>query len=493
LAGLAFIIGEKDVQKIGQMIEKIRHRGVDHSEIFIKDNASFGCCWKEGEKALFESEDGRYICLFDGEIYNADALKMELTGHEIHSLEEVLLHLYEEVGEECVKFLEGNFVFAVYDSLKNAVFVARDPLGIKPLYYGKIGNGLAFASEIKALQQITEDINEFPNGYFYNGKEFMKYFSIPQDPFEFSSAKEIVEGLRLRLEDSVKKRLTDENIGLFISGGLDSSLVAAIATKYRSNMFSFAVGVEDSPDIRNSRLVAEYLKTCHKEFIYTEKDIKEVLPKVIYHLESCDPALVRSAVANYFASKLASEYVDVVFSGEGADELFAGYHYLKNYEDPWELHKELKYITSSVHNTNSQRLDRMGMAFSLKVRVPFLDLEVLRYAFRIRPSLKIRGKDKTEKWILRKLAEDYLPSSIVWRKKEKFSIGSGTAYVLKRIAESQIKDTEYLRNRVLPNGFEIKSKEEMYYFKILKEFFNVEDFIEKMGRSRSLNDNQIYA
>ncbi|MGB9678682.1 MAG: asparagine synthase B [Thermoanaerobacteraceae bacterium] len=498
MAGIALINRKDQHKNIEKMLDKIKHRGPDAKEIFVNNKISIGyISIKDENSRIFKDENDRYICIFDGEIYNYDSLLKGLQNHnfatELNG--EIILHLYEEIGPECVKYLDGIFSFIIYDTRENNLFIARDPLGIKPLYYGKTEKGdFVFASEIKALIEITEDINEFPNGYFYTTeKGFEKYYVFPQDPIDYLDTEGIIEGLRLRLEDSVKKRIDNKDIGVFLSGGLDSSLIASIASKYKKPLISFAVGVHGSNDLKNASLVADYLGFNHIEFAYTEKDIKQILPTVIYHLESCDPALVRSAVATYFASKLASNYVNTVFSGEGADELFAGYHYLKRYKTPWDLHYELKFITNSMHNTNFQRVDRMTMSNSINARVPFLDYEVIRYAFKIIPSIKIRGKDKTEKWVLRKLSESYLPKEIVWRKKEKFSIGSGTAFILENIAEEEISDKEFLMNRRQKNGFEIKSKEELYYFKILNSFFNTDAFLKSMGRSRSLWDNQIYA
>jgi len=503
LCGIAGIFHGNETNRVKMMLEKIVHRGPDDHGVFSDSNITLGhnrltiIDLYSGRQPM-KNEDGRYWMIFNGEIYNYKSLRSELKNHNFatNTDSEVIIHLYEELKEDCVNYLDGMFSLVIYDSIEKTIFMARDPLGIKPLYYGYTEEGyLAFASEIKALQVVTDDINEFPNGQTYTTKNgFSKYFSIEQDPINIKNADDIVNGLRLRLEDSVRKRLVaDVPVGVFLSGGLDSSLIAAIAAKYKKNLNSFAVGMEGSNDIKNARIVADYIGTIHHELIYTEDDIKKILPKVIYYLESCDPALVRSAVATYFVSKLASKYVKVVLSGEGADELFGGYHYLKNYSNNWEMHTELRSITGNLHNSNLQRVDRMTMANSIEGRVPFLDTEMIHYAFKIKPSYKISEKDKTEKWILRKTAEEYLPDSIVWRRKEKFSIGTGTNEVLNSLAESEISDRYFVKNKKLANGFEIKSKEEMYYYNILKEQFAVDAFINEMGRSRSLDDFQIYA
>ena len=231
-----------------------------------------------------------------------------------------------------VKKLDGMFAFAICSN--EDIFIARDPLGIKPLYYGSRDGSFYFSSEIKSLIKATKDINEFPAGHYYSSKGgFKKYYDLPKIPDKFSTDIEmIIAVIRKKLEEAVIKRLmSDVPLGVFLSGGLDSSIISAIARKNTDGILhSFAVGTPQSSDILHSEEISRFLGTKHHTFTYDKKEIIKVLPEVIYFLESFDPALVRSAIPTYFVSRLAQEHVKVVLSGEGADELFGGYHYLKD-------------------------------------------------------------------------------------------------------------------------------------------------------------------
>jgi asparagine synthase (glutamine-hydrolysing) len=248
---------------------------------------------------------------------------------------------------------------------------------------------------------------------------------------------------------------------------------------------SFAVGTEDSEDLVRAREVSGYLGTRHHERVYTLKEAIDLLPEVIYYLESFDCALVRSAIPNYLLANLAQEHVKVALSGEGADELFAGYEYLKSI-DRHSLQDELLHITRSLHNTNLQRCDRMSMAHGLEVRVPFLDVELVSYAFRMTTRLKLRWPAQTEKWILRRVAEDVLPAEIAWRKKAKFATGSGLGDQLAQFAEQEISDAEFARGRAAANGVTLRSKEELLYYRIFREQYPAHTALPPVGRSRSV-------
>ncbi|MEJ2294840.1 MAG: asparagine synthase-related protein, partial [Candidatus Lokiarchaeota archaeon] len=384
----------------------------------------------------------------------------------------------------------GMFAIAIFDEVKGLV-LARDPLGIKPLYYGTLeGNNLYFSSEIKCLLPYIKNIRELLNGSFLlNGKELRRFYHIPRPKNYLNHSKNAIKQLDSILTESIKKRLmSDVPLGVFLSGGLDSSLITAITKKYKEGeLHSFSIGFQKSQDILNARLASKHIGTVHHEQIITPTDIIKVLPKVIYHLESCDPALIRSSIPTYFVSQLASQYVKVVLSGEGADELFAGYHYLteKNY-DLDNLSNELYQITCSLHNSNLQRVDRMTMAHGLEGRVPLLDLELVNFAFKISTDLKVR---ESAKWVLRKVAENYLPKKIVWRAKEKFAIGTGIGQFLQDYAENNITQTE-IDEEFKKSGINFISKEEFLYWKYFKNHYNRSDIIKSMGRSRSLNPGE---
>lgn len=502
--------GESDLTKVQMMLDRISHRGPDDRGTFRGEAVSLGqhglavIDVESKRQPLGDSTGGLWI-VSDVEAYGLDAMRKRYEDE--HSLAtgtaaEVILHMYDEMGPACVEHIDGAFAFALYDRRNDALFIARDELGVKPLYYGYDAAGaLCFASEIKALLAATDDVREFPPGHYYDSRHgFTEYFRLPAPDGDVAEAdtvddaEEAVEQIHSTLKRAVHKRLaTDVPLGTFLSGGLDSSLIAAMAVRRRDNLPSFAVGMEGSADLAAARIVAEHLGTDHYEHVITPGEIRAVLPRAIYYLESFDPALVRGAMANYFAARLASEHVKVVLAGEGADELFSGYEYLKDLDIEGELPQELHFITETMRNSGLQRLDRLTAAHSLASRPPFLDTEVVTLAFRISPRLKLYGDDKVEKWVLRKVAEHYLPADIIWRGKEKFAAGTGTADVLRRLAERHVGGAEYEAGRFLADGFEIKSREEYYYYKIFRRFFPAHKITRFMGRSRSLDATQRYA
>ncbi len=505
MCGIAGIWGEPDKLVLNSMLEEITHRGPDGQGKIIQDEYALGhnrlsIIDVDGGAQPMTNEDKSLSLIFNGEIYNYGKIKKDLSGHEFKtdSDSEVILHLFEDEGKEIVKRLDGMFAFAICSN--KDVFIARDPLGIKPLYYGYDNDNFYFSSEIKSLIKATNNINEFPPGHYYtNSQGFKKYYDLPTIPDRFSkNIEKIINSIREKLEHAVVKRLmSDVPLGVFLSGGLDSSLISSIVRKNtEGTLHSFAVGTSQSADISHSEEISKYIGTKHHTFKYDTKEVLKVLPEVIYYLESFDPALVRSAIPTYFVSKLAQEHVKVVLSGEGADELFGGYHYLKEIGNTKEeLYRELKNITGSLHNTNLQRADRITMANSIEGRVPFLDIKLIEEASKISPKLKLffekSDGNLIEKWILRKVSETYLPYNFAWRKKEKFSVGSGTAEILENYAEEVITDNEFSKRNLI-SDIDIKSKEELLYYKIFKQFYRSSNILKTVGKSRSLNPGVVY-
>lgn len=501
MCGFAGIIGSPDETQLDSMISRIRHRGPDDRDKLVTADFALGhnrlsivdLSDKARQPMTNEARDLHLV--FNGEIYNHHALKENLSGHCFRSStdSEVILHLFEDLGPDVVRHLDGMFAIAIYG--RGELFLARDPLGIKPLYYGRDSAGnMYFGSEIKAMPENLPRISEFPAGHWYSTtRGLCRYYAVPEGKVSRTDLDSIISEMRGCLERAVEKRLmSDVPLGVFLSGGLDSSLIAAVTTRMvGSRLKSFGVGIKGCADLINARMVADYLGTDHHEFAYDPEDLVEALPTVIYYLESFDPALVRSAIPTFFVSRLAGQHVKVVLSGEGADELFAGYHYLKEFRGR-ELHEELRHTVKALHNSNLQRVDRMTMANGIEGRVPFLDTSMVRMAMDIDPGLKIAGDQATEKWILRKAAVEYLPPDTVWRTKEKFAIGTGTGQVLEQLAESTVSDTEFEAERDIPGGFVLKSKEELMYYRIFRDHFDREDVIREMGRSRSLNPGQRY-
>ncbi|ATW24439.1 asparagine synthase B [Candidatus Formimonas warabiya] len=494
MCGIAGVFGSRcKKEKMDVMLNKIRHRGPDDFGTFACQEASFiharlSIIDVDGGKQPIFNESGTVCIIFNGEIYNHEKLRQMLKEEHNFSTNtdtEAILHLYEEIGENCVSLLDGMFAFAIYD-VEKGLLLARDPLGIKPLYISEWQGNVFFASEMKAFLGIVPHFKEFPAGtYYQSGIGYCKFFSLPGETGFENTVEQTVEGIRHYLKEAVKKRLmSDVPLGVFLSGGLDSSIIAALAAEEIPDLNTFAVGMKGSEDLKYARICAEYLGTKHHEYSYTLDDMLEALPDVIYYLESYDAALVRSAIPNYFLSRLASEHVKVVLSGEGADEIFSGYHYLKKFSQE-ELFKELVQITGALHNTNLQRCDRMSMAHGLEARVPFLDVNLVRYAFSIPISMKT-DPDRQEKWILREAFSRMLPDEIVFRRKSKFSEGAGSFRSLAQIAEETISDAEFVRSAVIPGRRKLRNKEELMYYRIFHKFYPAESVEKAIGFSRSL-------
>jgi len=466
----------------GRIIQHLPNGSLGHARLSIVD--------LEGGRQPMNDAHGRRWLICNGEIYNHQQVRAEFSDYpfKTKSDSEVILALYERYGPAgTVPRLDGMFAFALLT--EDEIVLARDPLGIKPLYYGWEGDTLHFASEIKALQDRVKQVQEFPPGHWFStATGFVQYYEVDTSAARVTAGSDDSPSyIRTGLQTAVHKRLmADVPLGVFLSGGLDSSIIAALVRDSLEAVHSFAVGVADSPDLHFARQADAFLGTRHHEYIYTPQAMIAALPDVIYYLESFDPALVRSALPNYFLARLASDYVTVVLAGEGADELYAGYSYLKRYGSGEKLHRELVEITGELHNRNLQRLDRMTMAHGLEGRVPFLDVKFIELSFSVPSEQKVRSG--VEKWVLREAFKDALPPEIVWRTKQKFSQGAGSAFIFERIAASEIDNEQFSRetNRIFTEtGHHIQSKEELYYYRVFRRFYAA-PVTALVGRSRSL-------
>jgi asparagine synthase (glutamine-hydrolysing) len=501
MCGIAGCIGVKDTKTINRMLDALSHRGPNERGLHENGHAVFG----HTRLSIVDVANGHQPILANGascgiicngEVYNFQDIRDTLNGKyafKTNSDTETILHLYEYKGPNCVEDLDGMFAFAIFDG--DDYMLARDPIGIKPLYYGYKGDNFYFTSELGAMSLAgLDNVHEFPAGHYYTPKEgFVEYYQVPKTRDHVLTDIEETAGLlRKTFIRAVKKRLLADPevpVGSFCSGGLDSSLVAAIAADEIPHLHTFVVGMKDetgdlSDDIKAARIASEHVGATHHELLFTEQEYYETLPIVIRQLESYDPSLVRCAVPCYFTCKLAADYVTVVLTGEGADELFTGYHYMKHFPSD-KLNLEARRCVGNLHNINLQRADRMGMHFGLELRVPFLDTEMVDLSMKIPPELKIREHQgaKIEKWILRKAFEgtNYLPDEILWRYKVQYTQGAGCENLGEMLAEKQISQEEYEKIRAENPQAAINSREAAYYFKIFREFHPQDSILGSIG------------
>jgi asparagine synthase (glutamine-hydrolysing) len=372
---------------------------------------------------------------------------------------------------------------ALVKANKDGIILMRDPLGVAPLYYGENEEGaICFASEVKALISLCSEIKSLPPGCKSDGDRLETYFHLKKrEPLD-KKIEFIAEELKELIKSSIEKRIEQkEGIGSWLSGGLDSSTLAALTSLYVRKLYTFATGLEGSPDLEYAREVANFIGSEHHEVVVEFSDLLSVLPDVIFHLESFDALLVRSSIMNFLVAERTSEYVDAVLSGEGGDELFAGYHYLKNLEQE-ELPDELIELMKRLHNTALQRVDRSASAYGTVAHVCFLDTDVVNYALRIPHEMKLH--ENVEKWILRVAMNGELPEKILNRKKVKFWKGAGVKDLMLDYANNRITDDDFRHERNMKNGWIINSKEELMYYRIFKEHFGKLEDLSWMGRTR---------
>ena len=483
------------------MAKKVRHRGPDWSGIFLSDHAILAherlaiVDPQSGRQPLY-SKDGDLILAVNGEIYNHEEIRQQInSSYEFltHSDCEVILALYRKKGVQFLEDLSGIFAFALYDREKDAYLIARDHIGVMPLYMGWDQYGSFYvASELKALEGVCKKIEEFPPGYYLYNKdgELRRWYK--RDWMEFEAVEQNVtdtKQLRTALEAAVHRQLmSDVPYGVLLSGGLDSSLVSAIAKKFAARrieshdtqeawwpqLHSFAVGLAGSPDLAAAKMVAEHIGTVHHEIHFTIQEGLDALRDVIYHLETYDVTTVRASTPMYLMARvIKSMGVKMVLSGEGADEIFGGYLYFHKAPNARALHEETVRKLGKLHLYDCLRANKSLAAWGVEGRVPFLDKEFLDVAMRLNPADKMIKEGRMEKWILRKTFEDYLPASVAWRQKEQFSDGVGYSWIdtLKAMTSRDVSDEQLANAKFRFHINPPLSKEEYYYRSLFHEHF----------------------
>jgi asparagine synthase (glutamine-hydrolysing) len=484
-----------------KMSKKLRHRGPDWSGIFYCERAILAherlsiVDPESGRQPLY-SKDRNLILAVNGEIYNHQEIRKRYENSyefQTHSDCEVILPLYRDKGPEFLEEMNGIFAFALYDREKDCYFIARDHIGIIPLYMGwdQFGN-FYVASELKALEGICNKIEEFlPGHYLYSKDGVMKKW-YTRDWMEYDAVENnitSINDLRTALEASVHRQLmSDVPYGVLLSGGLDSSVVSAVAKKFAPKriesgdkaeawwpqLHSFAVGLIGSPDLAAARKVAEHIGTVHHEINFTVEEGLDAIRDVIYHIETYDVTTVRASTPMYLLARvIKSMGVKMVLSGEGADEIFGGYLYFHKAPSPKALHEETVRKLSKLHLYDCLRANKSLAAWGVEGRVPFLDKEFMDVAMRLNPKDKMISKERIEKWVLRKAFEDYLPASVAWRQKEQFSDGVGYNWIdtLKALTAREISDEQLANSKYRFPINPPMSKEEYFYRSIFSEHF----------------------
>ena len=484
-----------------RMAQKIRHRGPDWSGIYTGGSAILAherlsiVDPQSGGQPLY-SPNRKQILAVNGEIYNHREIRTRYAGRyefQTGSDCEVILALYQDKGIHFLEELNGIFAFALYDEERDEFLIARDPIGVIPLYIGHDADGTIYvASELKALEGFCDEYEPFlPGHYFYSKEGKMKQW-YTRDWTDYEAVKNnpaSVTDLHDALEEAVHRQLmSDVPYGVLLSGGLDSSVISAIAKKYAAKrietdgasdawwpqLHSFAIGLKEAPDLIKAREVAEYIGTVHHEINYTIQEGLDALRDVIYFIETYDVTTVRASTPMYLLGRvIKSMGIKMVLSGEGADEIFGGYLYFHKAPDARAFHDETVRKLSKLYLYDCLRANKSLSAWGVEGRVPFLDKEFLDVAMRLNPKAKMAPGKVIEKKIVREAFADMLPESVAWRQKEQFSDGVGYSWIdtLKAITATAISDEQMAK---AADRFPVntpQNKEEYYYRSIFEEHF----------------------
>jgi len=484
-----------------KMAQKIRHRGPDWSGIYVGGSTILAherlsiVDPQSGGQPLY-SPDRKQVLAVNGEIYNHREIRARYAGKysfQTGSDCEVILALYKDKGIDFLEDLNGIFAFALYDEETDDFFIARDPIGVIPLYIGHDADGKVYcASELKALEGFCDDYEPFFPGHYYQGSKGKMHKWYKRDWMAYDEVKDNeakVSDVHDALEAAVQRQLmSDVPYGVLLSGGLDSSVISAIAKKYASKrietnnqseawwpqLHSFAIGLKDSPDLLKAREVAQYIGTVHHEIHYTIQEGLDALRDVIYFIETYDVTTVRASTPMYLLARvIKSMGIKMVLSGEGADEVFGGYLYFHKAPTPQAFHEETVRKLSKLHMYDCLRANKSLAAWGVEGRVPFLDKEFLDVAMNLNPAAKMCPGKEIEKKIVREAFADMLPESVAWRQKEQFSDGVGYNWIdtLKSITAGAITDEQMTH---ASERFPINTplnKEEYYYRSIFEEHF----------------------
>ena len=498
------IRGNKDLVRgnVLQMAQKLRHRGPDWSGIYSSENAilaheRLAIVDPTSGKQPILSEDGLKVIAVNGEIYNHQNLKDSFATDYNFRTEsdcEVILALYEKKGINFLNDLNGIFAFALYDSSNDKYIIARDHMGIIPLYMGWDKDDIFYvSSELKSLEGVCDKIELFPPGHYLESSstDLKKWYNPEWVSYDHVKDSETsIKAIHDSLSAAVKRQLmSDVPYGVLLSGGLDSSITSALAKKFASKriesndkqdawwpqLHSFSVGLEDAPDLKAARIVADHIGTIHHEINFTVQEGIDAIRDVIYHLETYDITTIRASTPMYLIARaIKSLGIKMVLSGEGADELFGGYLYFHKAPNAKEFHEETVRKLDKLHQYDCLRANKSLAAWGIEGRVPFLDKEFIDVAMNINPEDKMIKNGRIEKWVLREAFKDYLPESVLWRQKEQFSDGVGYSWIdsLKDLVSKEVSDHDLENASKIFSINTPRNKEEYYYRLIFSDHFS---------------------
>ena len=498
------IKGNKDLVRgnVLQMAQKVRHRGPDWSGIYSSGSAilaheRLAIVDPTSGKQPILSEDGLKVIAVNGEIYNHQNLKDSFATDYNFRTEsdcEVILALYEKKGINFLNDLNGIFAFALYDSSNDKYIIARDHMGIIPLYMGWDKDGIFYvSSELKSLEGVCDKIELFPPGHYLESSstDLKKWYNPEWVSYDHVKDSETsIKAIHDSLSAAVKRQLmSDVPYGVLLSGGLDSSITSALAKKFASKriesndkqdawwpqLHSFSVGLEDAPDLKAARIVADHIGTIHHEINFTVQEGIDAIRDVIYHLETYDITTIRASTPMYLIARaIKSLGIKMVLSGEGADELFGGYLYFHKAPNAKEFHEETVRKLDKLHQYDCLRANKSLAAWGIEGRVPFLDKEFIDVAMNINPEDKMIKNGRIEKWVLREAFKDYLPESVLWRQKEQFSDGVGYSWIdsLKDLVSKEVSDHDLENASKIFSINTPRNKEEYYYRSIFSDHFS---------------------
>ena len=476
MEGIAGTFGYQDKALVGKMLGKLKHRGPDSSETYVDDSQVLGAVRLERMKRKptppIVVKDGLAVAS-DSYIFNREFVRMSIAPGiaEDVSDAELFLAMYKTIGTRMFNYIDGAFAVAILDNGKTVL--ARDGYGLKPMYISMEGGRGVYSSEIKSQSLADMPFTYFPPGRVFVQGTGMRRIALKAVPWaERKVPKAPPDRVRYLVEDSVRRCVGNSKaINVLLSGGIDSSVIAAASVGVVPKIASICVGIEGSEDVKMARLVAEQLGLSHKELIYGPEDMLKVLDDAVYYAETFDFPLIRSCIPNFMATHEFAERHNITLCGEGGDEVFAGYDFLFDIKSDTELRDARLALLKDGHTTGFQRVDRMTSSASLDGRMPLMSRTIINYGISLGRKALVGSKAEKNKYVLRRAFAKSLPKQVVWRRKKRFSDGAGSIDSLVDYAEKTISDKEFEKERKSVPGGRIRNKEELLYYRIFARHF----------------------